>query len=187
MKYSTVAFLVFGSVASFVSVGVSADTCMTARNAALKQRMASAKQSVCSQMDTSVSVEGSPYLYKNPDAGCDLGLSLPGLPNLGSVGLDGIDSCRILKSITGDFVKEVNRDLQDAIEVVSPASKDQNIDLNEALEDRIEAARSEEGRNSGGSSYNNSSNTNNDSGVGGNSGAGGLSGTGTILNMNGGM
>lgn len=182
MKNCSMKFIIFGVFASIVSVNSIADTCRSARSAALKQNMQAAKQNICSQMDTSVNVEDSPYLYKSPDAGCDLGLSLPGLPNFGSVGLEGIDSCRILKSVTGDFVKEVNRELQDAIDVASPISEDQDIDLNDALEERIEAARSEEsGRSGGGDSSSNNGSTSTGST------SDGVGGTGTILNMNDGM
>lgn len=148
MKQSSLAILLFGFLSSTLSVGSLAGTCDSSRNVTLKQRMDEIKRDTCNEMDTSVSVENSPYLYKSPDSGCDLGLSLPGLPNLGSLGLDGIDSCRILKSVTGDFVKEVNRELQDAMDVAAPISEDQNIDLNDTIEERIEAARAEESNNS---------------------------------------
>lgn len=69
---------------------------------------------VCRQVDTSVNVENSPYIYTNPDAGCDLGFSMPGLPDIG-IGLDGINSCELLKAVTGDLVKDINKEMQGAV------------------------------------------------------------------------
>lgn len=69
---------------------------------------------VCSQLDTENKYEESEYMWVNPDASCDLGLSMPGLPNIG-FGLGGFDSCKILKAVTGDMVKAVNKEMKDAV------------------------------------------------------------------------
>jgi hypothetical protein len=70
---------------------------------------------VCSQLDTENKYEDSPYMWINPDASCDLGLSMPGLPNIG-FGLDGFDSCKILKAVTGDMVEKVNQEMRGAVD-----------------------------------------------------------------------
>jgi hypothetical protein len=105
-------------------------------------RMKQVKSNVRSQIDTTVSLDKSPYVYKNPDAGCDLGLSMPGLPNFG-FGLEGIDSCKILKMVTGDLVKSVNKGMRDtvdkAVDSASGGKGDFNydIDLGKIAQDEI--------------------------------------------------
>lgn len=69
----------------------------------------------CSGLDTSVSLEGNPFVYTNPDASCDLGFSLPGLPNFG-LSMGSIGSCEILKKVTGEFVSKINREMRDAMD-----------------------------------------------------------------------
>ncbi len=69
----------------------------------------------CAGLDTSVSLEGNPFVYTNPDASCDLGFSMPGLPNFG-LGVEGLRSCEILKKVTGEFVNQINREMRDAMD-----------------------------------------------------------------------
>lgn len=68
----------------------------------------------CGGLDREVSLEGNPFVYSNPDGGCDLGLNLPGLPSFG-FDIPSIDSCKILQMVTGELVGEVNATLRDAI------------------------------------------------------------------------
>ena len=83
----------------------------------------------------------SPYGYKSPDAGCDLGLSMPGLPGFG-FNLDGIDSCKILKAVTGDMVDKANSEMQNGLNAGLEAVKGDtqlpsNVDLNEIIGNQV--------------------------------------------------
>lgn len=119
-----------------------AGSCSAAKNPAAEKAVAERKKNICQNSDNRVTLDNSPYVYENPDQGCDLGLSLPGLPNLGSVGLDGIDSCRILKSITGDFVKEVNRGLQDQVdEATAGVENDYQYSVEDEVDRRVEESQ----------------------------------------------
>jgi len=98
--------------------------------------------SICEQLDLSLDLDNNPFIYTNPDAGCDLGLSMPGLPNLGSIGLGGLDSCKILQSITGDMVDEVNAAMQNSVNealsgVTEDAMSDYNVDLGDITEESL--------------------------------------------------
>lgn len=69
----------------------------------------------CAGLNTSASVEGNPFVYTNPEASCDLGLELPGLPSLG-FGLGDLNFCKIAKSLTGELVAGINKDMQDSVD-----------------------------------------------------------------------
>jgi hypothetical protein len=94
---------------------------------------------VCSQVDLENRPEESDKYYKNKDQECDLGLSMPGLPNIG-FGLDGFDSCAILKAVTGPMVKAANKEMklivQDAVDAVG-GDTDIEIDLTDIAVDDI--------------------------------------------------
>ncbi len=96
---------------------------------------------VCNQLDITNKGEESPYMWVNPDASCDLGLSMPGLPNIG-FGLDGFDSCKILKAVTGDMVKQVNSEMKDAvseaIQEITDGKTEFSLDLTDVAIDNIE-------------------------------------------------
>lgn len=88
----------------------------------MDQRYEKMVQNVCNNpaIDTSLTTDGpngaaNPFIYVNPDQACDLGLQMPGLPDFG-FGLSGIDSCSVLKAVTGDMVHEVNKKTQGAID-----------------------------------------------------------------------
>lgn len=100
---------------------------------------------VCDQIDTKpLTMEqaaNSPYGYKSPDAGCDLGLSMPGLPGFG-FGMDGLDSCKILKAVTGDMVDKANTEMQNGLDAGLEAVKGDtqlpsNVDLNEIVGNQV--------------------------------------------------
>lgn len=95
---------------------------------------------VCSQVDLENRPEESDKYYKNPDQECDLGLSMPGLPNIG-FGLDGFDSCEMLKAVTGPMVKEANKEMKlivkDAVDAVGGETEIE-IDLTDIAVDSIE-------------------------------------------------
>lgn len=73
------------------------------------------KERVCQRLDLTVNITDSPLIYTDPDASCDLGFKMPGLPDF-NIGLNGLDSCKILKSITSDTVDAFNSGLQDAVD-----------------------------------------------------------------------
>src|SRR5690606_18163016 len=68
----------------------------------------------CNAYDTTPK-NNSPFVYKNPDGGCDLGLELPGLPTFG-VGIGGLDLCKMAKTVTGGMVREVNKAMKDTLD-----------------------------------------------------------------------
>lgn len=74
----------------------------------------SIKDQVCNQLDLSVNIEASPFLYTDPEASCDLGFQMPGLPDF-NLGFDGIDSCSLLKAVTGELVNQINTEMRDAV------------------------------------------------------------------------
>lgn len=69
----------------------------------------------CAGLNTSASVEGNPFIYVNPEASCDLGLELPGLPSLG-LDIGSLNFCEIAQSLTGDLVNELNQSMQNAVD-----------------------------------------------------------------------
>jgi hypothetical protein len=99
------------------------------------------KKQVCSQLNLNVNIETSPFLYTDPDAACDLGLKFPGLPDF-NLGLDGLDSCAILKSVTGALVSEVNKEMRDAVssglEGIGLEDGDLDIDFGDMVINEIE-------------------------------------------------
>lgn len=105
----------------------------------------------CVGITNSPSLDNNPFIYTNPDGGCDLGLSLPGLPSFGG-SIGSIDSCSIVKMITGSTVQKVNSTIRDAmnesVTAINQASQDTigtnvtggNVDLGTMVEDRIKQA-----------------------------------------------
>ena len=67
----------------------------------------------CLNLNKTPSLTNNPFVYTNPDAGCDLGLNLPGLPGFGLSG-GGISACEVAKYITGNTVNAVNQKMQEA-------------------------------------------------------------------------
>lgn len=81
----------------------------------------------CANLSASGSIQ-NPYMYTNPDAKCDFGLSLPGLPNFGSGG-GGLSACSIVKAITGPMVREVNQGMQEATNEAIDAVGKEKLDM----------------------------------------------------------
>lgn len=102
----------------------------------LKNYKQQIKAQIAPQLDMTVNIETSPFIYYNKDAGCDLGFSMPGLPDIG-FGLDGIDACQVLKAVTGDMVKAVNDQMQDAVDgaINDITGGDDDLDFNIDLGD----------------------------------------------------
>lgn len=92
----------------------------------------------CVGLNQDATLEGNPFVYTNPDAGCDLGLSMPGLPSIGGIGFD-MDSCQILQAVTGSLVNDINSQLRDAVNQVDRAAgqADIDIDVGGYVEDRV--------------------------------------------------
>lgn len=89
---------------------------------------------VCDMIDADPDVEGSRYRYENPDGGCDIGLRMPGLPDIG-FSYDGFDACALVKAVTSDMVDMANRKMREefnsAMDSVKDATglKDFNLDV----------------------------------------------------------
>lgn len=80
-------------------------------------------KNVCGNVTTTADITKNPYTYTSPNGGCDLGLSLPGLPNFGNGG--GFSACAAVKAITGPMVAQVNQGMQTATnEAVNAVGKD---------------------------------------------------------------
>ena len=109
--------------------------------AQLEARKVEIQDSVESQIDTDVDVTDSALLYENSDSSCDLGFSMPGLPDIG-LGISSIDACELLTSVTSDMVSELNDELQSELDdtlasVVSDTDLSVDIDLEDVAEDAI--------------------------------------------------
>lgn len=77
----------------------------------------------CANLTTTPNMAKNPYVYTSPNGGCDLGLSLPGLPSFGTGG--GLGACEIARAITGPMVAQANQTMQQAAsEAVSAAPKE---------------------------------------------------------------
>lgn len=98
------------------------------------------KEQVCNQLDLTVNIQTSPFLYTDPEASCDLGFQMPGLPDF-NIGFDGLDSCKLLQSITGELVNQVNQEMRDAVngglEAVGLEDGDLEIDFGDLVIDEI--------------------------------------------------
>ncbi|MND11556.1 hypothetical protein D3C87_351720 [compost metagenome] len=114
--FGGVTLLLIGSTGTAFAAGA----CDTDHTRQIKRKMEQQAIIECNSpaVDTNNTLtmpDGStnPYVYQNPDAGCDLGFRLPGLSGGGS-GLSG-DSCGILKSVTGDMVNKANQEAQQKV------------------------------------------------------------------------
>lgn len=90
----------------------------------INERFKSMTSSVCASgaIDTSLTLDGpggqeNPFVYINPDQPCDLGLTMPGVGDFG-LSLDGLNSCKVLKAVTGDMVQEINSTTQGSLDEV---------------------------------------------------------------------
>lgn len=106
---------------------------MAASNAAMAGSCAATKakeaavygtpKNVCGNVTSTADITKNPYTYTSPNGGCDLGLSLPGLPNFGNGG--GFSACAAVKAITGSMVAQVNQGMQQATDAaVNAVGKD---------------------------------------------------------------
>lgn len=91
----------------------SAGTCQNAIREAQKKIFGDLG-SVCAGINTQ-NPENSPYIYVNPDGGCDLGLQLPGLPTLGASFGEGLDMCKLARTVVGGMVSDANSAMQESM------------------------------------------------------------------------
>jgi len=97
----------------FMSESASAGSCQTYIDK-INNVFGNLVSNSCVGITNTPSLENNPFIYTNPDGGCDLGLSLPGLPSFGG-SLGSIDSCAIVKMVTSDSVAKVNTAVRDAM------------------------------------------------------------------------
>jgi hypothetical protein len=113
-KLIFISLLIGGITGSSVANAGACDTQFTRK---IKQKIAVQATAECNSPNINTSNTVNPQselVYQNPDAGCDLGLRLPGLSGSGS-GISG-DSCGILKAITGETVQTINNETQAAVD-----------------------------------------------------------------------
>ncbi|MDU8351267.1 hypothetical protein RYA05_05060 [Pseudomonas syringae pv. actinidiae] len=115
----------------------------------LSSSLAKIASSVCDQLDTTtptieqLKAAKNPLVYTNADAGgCDLGLSMPGLPAFGT-NITGLDSCKILQAVTKESVAAANSKIQSGLDAALEKAKldggPTNIDLTKMVTDQVEA------------------------------------------------
>jgi hypothetical protein len=96
----------------FIGEQAQAGSCSNAIREAQRQNFGNAGN-VCADLDMGPK-SNSPFVYVNPDGGCDLGLQLPGLPSFGG-SLGSFDMCGLAKTITGGMVNQANGVMRDSM------------------------------------------------------------------------
>lgn len=115
-------------------------------------------QKSCVGISNTATLDNNPFVYTNPDGGCDLGLSLPGLPSFGGLG-GSLDSCAIVKMVTSSTVNKANATIRDAmnksVDTINQTSQSTigtnvvgggNIDVGTMVQQRIQQAASASGQ-----------------------------------------
>ena len=103
-------FVVLGMICTGIA---SADN--AAQQRASEEHFRAQKQAACEQIDLTNNIEDNPYAFKSEDVTCDLGLEMPGLPSFGGLKFD-LDSCSLLKMVTGDMVDAANTAMRDKVD-----------------------------------------------------------------------
>lgn len=111
-KRIILAMICFASF-SAISVGAEEDPEHFAKH--IDDNYAKIRKQVCEQLDLNVNVKAGPFFYTDPNASCDLGFQMPGLPDF-NLGFDGLDSCKLLKAVTGELVDKLNSQVKDALD-----------------------------------------------------------------------
>jgi hypothetical protein len=96
----------------FIGAHAQAQTCSNAIREAQRLNFVNLG-TVCADVDMGPK-SNSPFVYVNPDGGCDLGLELPGLPSFGG-SLGSFDMCGLAKTITGGMVNTANGVMRDSM------------------------------------------------------------------------
>lgn len=107
-------FLMLCSMSPAISF---ADDAVARQEAATKEFMQKQTADCVAKVDFSNSIEDNPFAYKSPDVSCDLGLQMPGLPSFG-LGSFNLDSCSLLKMVTGDMVDAANDAMRDQVDSI---------------------------------------------------------------------
>lgn len=143
MKSKKAILISMGFLSAFLACGqVSAASYCRDKVSDVIDKLAS---NICDSIDTKVLTEeqaaSTPYGYTSPDSGCDIGLSMPGLPGFG-LDISGIDSCAILKAVTGDMVDKANDTMQGSLDtalekIKGDTSIPSKINTSEIISDQI--------------------------------------------------
>lgn len=97
--------LIKTSVFSLLALAASTTTATTVCPS--KQEAPANRQVVCPNVTQNAfrgDVTQLPFAYNNPNADCDLGLSLPGLPNFG-LNIGDLNACDIARSLTSRTIQ----------------------------------------------------------------------------------
>lgn len=111
----------------------------------------SAVPDICSAIDTNPSLENNPFSYENPQATCDLGLSLEGMPDFDGFGFDvsGANACKVAQMVTGDMVAEINTKVDDFATTTGSYANDFSTVLDLDLEAAIDGIVNGDGVSNG--------------------------------------
>lgn len=130
-----------GACAPLLAEECTDDPKEAAFSAKLERNFQERKKNVDLKLDWSTDIKDHPLAYKNPDAGCDLGFEMPGLPSIG-FGLGGLDACKAVKAVTGEHIKQLSRDMQDAVDQgldsITGGDTSFDIDLGEMAVDELQ-------------------------------------------------
>lgn len=150
MKHTLIMTALIASLAMpLFSATAEAGSCRNAINNASQKIFGSALKTACVGVDTGLK-ENSPFIYVNPDGGCDMGLQLPGLPDFGASFGKGFDMCAMAKTVLGPMVGQVNNRLQEemnqAVGEINDIARDQigiepvgnHIDFDQLLKQKAE-------------------------------------------------
>ena len=107
----------------------------------------------CVGITNTPSLDNNPFIYTNPDGGCDIGLDLPGLPSFGG-SLGSIDSCQVIKMVTSKAVNAANTEIRNAmntsVNTINQAAQDTigtsvtggSVNVTDLVEQRLQQATS---------------------------------------------
>ncbi|AXH59458.1 hypothetical protein [Pseudomonas amygdali] len=145
-------FSAMAATGLFMSDKASAGSCQTYIDKA-NQVFGNLMGNSCVGITNTPSLDNNPFIYTNPDGGCDLGLSLPGLPSFGG-SLGSLDSCSIVKMVTSDTVSKVNSTIRDAmntsVNTINQTAQDTigtnvtggSVNVTDLVEQRVQEATS---------------------------------------------
>jgi hypothetical protein len=114
--------------------------CGDTLTARINNRVNDLVPNVCAQLNTENTLADNPHRYENPQATCDLGLSLPGLPTFDGFGFDakGVDACGVVQNIIGDRIKSVSGKYDEASKAISDGlSHNETVDFEYILDNML--------------------------------------------------
>lgn len=152
MRHKLIVTALIASLAlPMFSATAQAGSCRNAINNASQQIFGSALKTACVGVDTGIK-ENSPFIYVNPDGGCDMGFQFPGLPDFGASFGKGFDMCSLAKTVLGPMVSQVNNKMQqemdEKVRDINAIAQDSigiqpvgnHIDFDQLLKQRAEEA-----------------------------------------------